>query len=70
MRIAQKISKEETDKVKKFTEDVMKLMKDILDNPKVLASTMLKDYMDIMKLKREFSKHPPLPDVRLVDTVI
>jgi hypothetical protein len=62
LRIAKKISKEENARIKKFTDDLMGLMKDILDDPKSPASTMLKDYMDIMRLKRDFSKHPSLPD--------
>ena len=62
MRIAKKISEEESVKVKKFTDDLMELMKDILDDPRCPASTMLKDYMDIMRLKRDFSKHPSAPD--------
>lgn len=45
----------------------MELMKDILNDQKCSASTMLKDYMGIMKLKRDYSKHPPLSDNGLVD---
>lgn len=66
MRIAKKISEEESTRIKKFTEDLMGLMKDILNDPKCSASTMLKDYMDIMRLKRDYSKHPPLTDNGLV----
>ena len=62
MEIAKEISEEESVKVKKFTDDLMELMKDILNNPTCLASTMLKDYMDIMRLKKDFSKHPSAPD--------
>lgn len=62
LRIAKKISEEENARVKKFTEDLMGLLKDILDDPKCPASTMLKNYMDIMRLKRDFSKHPHLPE--------
>lgn len=62
LRIAKKISEEESVKVKKFTDDLMELMKDILNNPTCLASKMLKDYMDIMRLKKDFSKHPSAPD--------
>ena len=66
LRIAKKISEEESKKAGKFTEEIKELMKDIFDDPKCLATKMLKDYMDIVKLRREFSKHPPLQEERLV----
>ena len=66
LRIAKKISEEESKKAGKFTEEIKELMKDIFDDPKCLATKMLEDYMDIVKLRREFSKHPPLQEERLV----
>ena len=66
VRTAKKTSAKYASAVKRFTEDLRELMKDILDNPKFLPSEMLKKYIDIMKCKREFSKHPPLSLERLV----
>lgn len=66
VKIAEKTSEENIARVKKFTDDIRELMEDIINNSMGLASEMLKKYMDIMKRKREFSKHPPFLGGRLV----
>ena len=65
LRIAKQISEEETVKVKKFTEAIRESVGDI-HHSECSASKMLNDYMHVMKLRREFSKHPPLPEGRSV----